>query len=157
MKIIILSDTHGSKKNMDKLVPFIKEKIDLIIHAGDNFKDSIYLKDKTGVSVLSVVGNCDFDNAEDELDFDINGVKFFLTHGHRYGVKYSRETLALEAKKRNADIAIYGHTHIKEDSFLCGIRTINPGSLSQPRDSFSGSYVIMDIEGENLTYEFKSL
>ncbi|WP_456096144.1 metallophosphoesterase family protein, partial [Peptostreptococcus sp.] len=36
MKILILSDTHGDRRSMDKLVPFISQEIDLMIHAGDN-------------------------------------------------------------------------------------------------------------------------
>ena len=55
---------------MDKLVPFISQEIDLMIHAGDNFKDSIYLKDKTSKPIMAVRGNCDCEIADGELVFE---------------------------------------------------------------------------------------
>lgn len=154
MKIMILSDTHRSKMSMKKIIPIIKEDVDLIIHAGDNFEDSRYLSEETGVDALAVVGNCDFEGGvEDELEFELEGVKFFLTHGHKYGVKYGPHTLA-KTKNLDADIIIYGHTHEKYDKFIFNVRVINPGSLSRPRDDAYGSYVIMDIEDGNFTYKF---
>lgn len=146
MKILIVSDTHFGQKNMDKIVPFIKEEIDLIIHAGDNFRDSIYLKEKTGKAVMAVAGNCDYENVEEELEFEVDGLKFFLTHGHRYGVKYGLDTLASKARDIGADIAIFGHTHEKVDAIRGGVRLINPGSLSLPRDGIEKSFVVMDID-----------
>ncbi|WP_101772379.1 metallophosphoesterase family protein [Peptostreptococcus faecalis] len=157
MKIIILSDTHGSKKNMDNLVPMIKSDIDLIIHAGDNFRDSVYLKNMTDVPVLAVVGNCDFENSEENIEFELEGIKFFLTHGHKYGVKYGLEKIAQEGSRRDVDIVIFGHTHEKEKSIMNGIQLINPGSLRIPRDGIEKSYVIMKLENGIYEYEFRFL
>lgn len=154
MKIIIVSDTHGLKKNMQKLVPMIKENIDLIIHAGDHFRDSVYLSNETGIPVMSVVGNCDFDNVEDEVIFDIQDIKILLVHGHRHRVKYGVEFLAEYAESKGANIAIFGHTHVKTNEVVRGVQLINPGSLSQPRDGLDGSYVIMEIKNGNYSFEF---
>lgn len=155
MKIMILSDSHRSKRSMEKIIPIIEEKIDLIIHAGDNFEDSRYLNEKTGVDCIAVTGNCDYERGvEDELEFELEGIKFFLTHGHKYGVKYGPQTLAKEAANLGVDVVIYGHSHEKYDDFIFGVRVINPGSLSQPRDDVYGSYVIMDVHDKSFSYEF---
>ena len=45
MKLLILSDSHHSIDRLNKLLSIIEEeKIDIIIHAGDNFRDSVYLR-----------------------------------------------------------------------------------------------------------------
>lgn len=156
MKIAVLSDSHRVKRYMDSAAEIIKEeKIELILHAGDNFRDSIYLKERTGIPVIAVAGNCDFENVETELDFECEGITVFLTHGHRYGVKYGLCTIVEEAKERGAKIAIFGHTHIKENKIIEGIEIINPGSLSMPRDGIDRSFIIMDIENGNYNYEYR--
>lgn len=155
MRILVVSDTHGGKRQMEKIIPIIKDEVDLIIHAGDNFKDSIYLKDVTKKPVMAVAGNCDFENVERNIDFECEGVNIFLTHGNSFGVKYGLKDLVREAKKRNANIAIFGHTHCKEDKIISGVQVINPGSLSLPRDDRNGSYVMLDIENGSFTYEYR--
>lgn len=155
MKVLILSDTHRAKRSMDRIVQLIKDEIDLIIHAGDNFRDTVYLKDETGKAIIGVAGNCDFENVEREIEFECEGVKIFLTHGHSYGVKYGLNNLAREASKRGANIAIFGHTHCKEDRIVHGVQMINPGSLSLPRDERHGSYVVMNIEDGSYDFEYR--
>lgn len=157
MRVIILSDTHGYKKTMDKIVPLIRDSIDLIVHAGDHFKDSVYISENSGKPVMSVVGNCDFDNVEDELVFDVEGVTFFLTHGHKHHVKYDFEFIADYAKSKGAQVAIFGHTHVKTNEIISGVQLINPGSLSMPRDGIDGSYVIMDINDGKYSFEYSKV
>lgn len=156
-KILVLSDTHGVKMYMNELVPMIKEDIDLIIHAGDHYRDSVYLYEKTGVSQLGVLGNCDFEIGDRELVYDIEGVKIFLTHGHRYDVKRDISILAEYAKSQGANIAIFGHTHVKESRIINGVQMINPGSLAQPRDGMKRSYVILEIDNGKFEYKFELL
>lgn len=155
MKIAIISDSHRAKKYMDKVAAIIKNEADLILHAGDNFQDSIYLKEKTGKPVIAVAGNCDFDNVESELDFECEGIRIFLTHGHEYGVKYGLSTVAREAKKRGAKIAIFGHTHVKENKIIEGVQVINPGSLSMPRDGIEKSFVMLNLNDREFSFEYR--
>lgn len=157
MKVIILSDTHRAKNNMDKLVPYIKENVDMIIHAGDNFRDSVYLSNVCEKPSIAVAGNCDFDNVEEELIFELEGIKILLTHGHRHRVKYGIEFLVDYAKSKSVNIVIFGHTHKKEDRVIDGIQLINPGSLSLPRDGIDQSYVIMNIKNGVYDFEYRFL
>ena len=149
MKIGILSDTHSIKECIDKAIPYLKE-CDLIIHAGDNFSDSKYIYNMTKVSVMAVKGNCDFDNVEDELIFDIEDKTIFLCHGDKYGVKYGLNEIESKAKSIGADIVVFGHTHTPLNLKKDNIMYLNPGSLSLPRKVDYRSFYIMNIENDDV-------
>lgn len=145
MKIGIVSDTHMITKFIDKAIPYLKD-CDLLIHAGDNFSDSKYIHNMTNVPIVAVKGNCDFDNVEDELVFDIEDKTIFLCHGDKYGVKYGLYELESKAKSVNADIVVFGHTHTPLCKEKGKILYINPGSVSFPRGVAYKSFVILDID-----------
>jgi uncharacterized protein len=150
MKIGVVSDTHRMNKFIDKVIPYLKE-CDLIIHAGDNFIDSKYIHKMTDVGIMAVRGNCDFENVEDELEFEIENKKIFVCHGDKYGVKYGLFQLQRKANDIEADIVIFGHTHtplIKEKG---NILYINPGSVSLPRGVDYRSFAILDISYDNMS------
>ncbi len=156
MKVAIISDSHRFKVYMNDAIEIIqKEGVELILHAGDNFSDSLYFKEKSDIPVIAVAGNCDFENIETELDFECEGIRIFLTHGHNYGVKYGLGNIAEKAKEIGADIAIFGHSHIKVNELIDGVVLINPGSLSMPRDGKDRSFVIMNIKNGKFTYEYR--
>lgn len=152
MKIGIISDTHGNKQCMDEAISYLMD-CDLIIHAGDNFSDSKYIHSVTKIGMMAVKGNCDFDNVEDELIFDIEDKNIFLCHGDKYGVKYELEQLEEKAKEVEANIVIFGHTHtplcIEKDNILY----INPGSVSIPRNVNYKSMAILYIDNDNISVE----
>lgn len=152
MKVGIVSDTHMMNKFIDKAIPYLK-KCDLIIHAGDNFSDSKYIYSETKVPIMAVKGNCDFDNVEEELVFDIEDKTIFLCHGDRYAVKYGIEMLESKAKSVNASIVIFGHTHVPLYIEKDEITYINPGSVSLPREVNYKSFVILNIENGNINLE----
>jgi len=152
MKIGIVSDTHGMKRYIDKTIPHLKN-CDLIIHAGDNFSDSKYIHSATGVGILAVRGNCDFENVEDELVFDIEDKTVFLCHGDKYGVKYGLSEIEYKAKNIGADIVIFGHTHVPLQVKKDNIIYINPGSTSLPREVKDRSFKIINIENNSIEIE----
>lgn len=152
MKIGVVSDTHRMNRFIDKTIPYLKE-CDLIVHAGDNFADSKYIHKITNVGVMAVRGNCDFENVEDELEFEVENKKFFICHGDRYGVKYGLYDLEKKAESINADIVIFGHTHTPVVIEKNNIIYINPGSTSLPRDVNYRSFVILEISDDNVSVE----
>lgn len=152
MKIGVVSDTHMMKKFIDKTIPYLK-KCDLIIHAGDNFSDSKYIYAETKVPIMAVRGNCDFDNVEEELVFDVEDKTVFLCHGDRYAVKYGIEMLESRAKDMNANIVVFGHTHVPLYIEKDEIVYINPGSVSLPREVDYRSFAILNIENGNINIE----
>lgn len=152
MKIGVVSDTHMMKKFIDKSIPYLKE-CDLIIHAGDNFSDSKYIHNETNVGIMAVRGNCDFDNVEDELIFEVEDKTIFLCHGDKYGVKYGIDEIEQKAKSVNADVVIFGHTHIPLNIEKNSILYLNPGSLSLPRRVTYKSFIIIDIKQGQINVE----
>ena len=152
MRIGIVSDTHRMEKFMNKAIPHLKE-CDLIIHAGDNFLDSKYIHKMTNTDTIAVKGNCDFEDVEDEIAFEVEGKTIFVCHGDKYGVKYGIEQLEQRAKSIGADIVIFGHTHIPLCIEIDNIIYLNPGSLSLPRESSSRRFIIIDLQNNMINLE----
>ena len=147
MRIGVISDTHRDINSIERLGEKIRD-LDVLIHLGDNVEDVALLKKHYKGKIINVRGNCDFAaGTPNDLVEEICGKKFFLTHGHRYGVKENLLRLRYMALETGADIVLYGHTHIGQIDFEEGIWYINPGSVSEPRDG-ARSYAIININGE---------
>jgi hypothetical protein len=157
VKIIVISDTHGQINDIIKAINEMSG-IDLIVHLGDNTKDAVNIKSQTNIEMINVKGNCDFlDNStnEDKL-IKIKDKRIFLTHGHRYGVKYGLNNLYYKAKEINADIVLFGHTHIPLSVNHDGIIFFNPGSITMPRGISKRSYGIIEVS-DQIRCELKNL
>ena len=145
MRILILSDSHGNKAALQKILMRhcdIKE----IFFLGDCVKDIEGLKDSFADRVFHIVsGNCDpFSTALSSDICAIGGIKIFYTHGHRFFVKGGYNSLIEAARLRGCTLAICGHTHIPYTTYDNGVYLVNPGSVSLPRDG-KASYAIADI------------
>lgn len=145
MKILLLSDTHG-----DLTKPFQiwgkLNNIDLILHCGDYQSDAEFLEEQWGVSVISVLGNSDNESfVEDRKVVETPYGNILLTHGHREFVNFERwDKLLYLAEENNCIAVCFGHTHRAFCENFDGIRLINPGSLSEPRDGSDGTYAIIE-------------
>lgn len=156
MQIGIISDTHRDILSIHQAVRAL-EDMDLIIHLGDNVQDVEEIKKIYKNEVISVKGNCDFTSkCSDEVIREIGGVKFLITHGHKYDVKYSIMRLKYRAEELGAQVALFGHTHTSVIEYDNGILFMNPGSASLPRDMIK-SVGIIRINGENALGEIKIL
>lgn len=149
MKILIVSDTHGKDNNLLKTIEMVSP-IDLLIHLGDFESGEEYIKYISPCPVEMVSGNNDFFNdVPKEKMIYIGRYKVMLTHGHRYGVNYSTYNVVETAKYNNADIVMFGHTHIP--MINCNDKTwiINPGSLELPRQTGRvPTFIIMDLDAK---------
>ena len=96
-------------------------------------------------------GNNDFfSNLEREIEFEIDGYKILLTHGHYYGVSMGPEYIMEEGISRGVDIVMYGHTHRPELIRTEEITVLNPGSISYPRqEGRKPTYILMEIDKKN--------
>ncbi len=147
MKIIVVSDTHGSYRNFKKVMQ-LNRNADIVVHCGDSRDEVDRIKteypDKT---YYTVKGNCDFEMLPIVEEFTVDGVRFMATHGHIYNVKYGLFDLDRAAREKHADIALYGHTHIANDAVRDGVRFFNPGSLG-----YGKSFGVIEIkDGQVLT------
>ena len=120
--------------------------IDAMVHLGDVEGSEDYIRILTDAPVYMVAGNNDFyTDLPGQAVIDLDGYRAFITHGHGYHVSYSPNRLVAEALHRNAQIAMYGHTHVPHLEQVEGVIVLNPGSLSYPRQAGrEPSYIIME-------------
>lgn len=150
MKALIISDTHGNiEKAKAVLDQTISRGVKAVLHCGDYVSDARLLqKFYPEIEVYSVYGNCDigFGGAYDEV-VTLEEVGIYMTHGHRYGVKWGEyETLAIDAKAHEAKVAVCGHSHQAYLGKIEDVLVMNPGSLTLPRDSKYPSYGIIELK-----------
>ena len=147
MKIGIIGDTHKNYNNIHRAMDNLMD-CELILHTGDNFSDSIYIHKGTGIKIIAVKGNCDYENVEKEIVLHLMGHTIFLSHGHEYGVKYGIEEIKAQAKKNKADIVVFGHSHKNLNYYEDNILFINPGSIHLPRDGGDRGFYKLDLSEE---------
>ncbi|NSW90860.1 MAG: metallophosphoesterase [Firmicutes bacterium] len=152
MRILVLSDTHG---DIDKAREVIKKNsdINLIIHLGDYFRDAQKISDEfPNIPIEYIYGNSDFmiDDTPAEKLLEFEGKRIFMTHGHKYSVKWDYEKLFTKAHEVGADILLFGHTHIAEIVKNGSCFILNPGSISDPRGDSSESYAIIEINSNKV-------
>lgn len=158
MRIGVVSDTHGKPEFLRKALQQMGH-IDLLIHAGDHYRDALSLGKETGLRVTAVVGNCDWDTAGPlEQVLEIEGRRILVVHGHLYGVKSGSQKLAKMLQDGSYDLIIYGHSHMPEITSLPHGYLLNPGSLASPRRGSKRSYGIVEIDKNKVApfiYELK--
>ncbi|MCF2667807.1 MULTISPECIES: metallophosphoesterase family protein [Lachnospiraceae] len=148
MKVVIVSDTHGSHRNLEKVLEEEKP-MDMLIHLGDVEGGEDYITALADCPTHIVRGNNDFfSDLPGEEEFMMGGYHMFISHGHYYYVSMGEERLKEEARARGADIVMYGHTHkptlTREEDLI----TLNPGSIAYPRqEGRRPSYMVMEIGG----------
>lgn len=128
MKILVFSDSHGRLGPMLDAVE--REKPHRVFFLGDNYRDGQALVDAyPDLPVELVRGNCDWDKGPDELLVEAEGVRFLLTHGHRYYVKSGTGYLSRAAREKGVAVACFGHTHESMNMPDHGVWLLNPGTI----------------------------
>ncbi len=169
MKLVIASDIHGSAYWCQKLMEEIqKENPDRVILLGDLLyhgprndlprdyapKQVIPMLSGIREKIVAVRGNCEaevdqmvlpFPCLADYAEILVDGQLFHLSHGHHQNPQNLPPL-------PEGSIFLFGHTHVKLDETVGGIRCLNPGSVSIPKDG-SNSYLIY----ENGEFFFKLL
>ena len=157
-KYLVVSDTHGHDDNFYKVLD-LEEPLDGIIHCGDFEGSEGRFALAANCPVYFVSGNNDFfADLSRELDFDLDGHRAFVTHGHRYLVSMDLENIRAEGQSRGADLIFFGHTHRPVARQVGDVYLFNPGSLSYPRqEGRRPSYLILEIDEDGVYYEIKYL
>ena len=169
MKLLIASDIHGSafwcSKLMEVMEEFNPDHLillgDLLYHGPRNDlprdyapKQVIPMLSKYADRILAVRGNCEAEVDQMVLPFPCmadfsqlltDGKVLYLTHGHHH----NPDNLP---PLKEGSIFLFGHTHVKLDEVRKGIRCLNPGSVSIPKD---GSHSCLLYEDG--TFSFKIL
>ncbi|HHZ00978.1 MAG TPA: metallophosphoesterase [Tissierellia bacterium] len=161
MKILVISDSHNVI--LDSQIEDIKKEgpFDLLIHCGDKYGDAAKFGEKLNIEkILNMPGNCDFDynflGSKLSITEEIEGKKFFITHGHMYFVKTDLSKLMAYARKNKIDVVVYGHTHKSQNKFIDNILYFNPGSTVFPKDG-KASFGIIEIKEGNINSSIVSM
>lgn len=143
MRILVFSDTHTLVEPCIRQIEAIKG-VDMVIHAGDHMADALKIAAAfPDIPVKCVCGNCDPQTQPTELLVEAEGKKIFVTHGHKYAVKYESDydTLYDRARWLGAEVAVFGHTHQSCEIKHGGIILLNPGSVRSGR-----SFAVIETE-----------
>jgi len=148
LRIIVLSDTHGNYNALDSVISRNTDA-DWIFHLGDGERElDRYVISHPFIAskIIHVAGNCDGGSlSNDFFILPVSEHKILATHGHLYGVNRSLERLKILAYTNECDIVLFGHTHIRYESYENGLYILNPGSASIPRDGQKPSFGHIDI------------
>ncbi|MDI6601665.1 MAG: metallophosphoesterase [Thermoanaerobacteraceae bacterium] len=147
MRIGIISDTHRLWSRIEEALR-VMGKVDIILHLGDNISDADDIRNVLkNVPVVAVRGNCDqADGFPEERVLLLEGKKIFMTHGHRYNVKYDYGDIYKKAREFEADAALFGHSHYPIILKKGDILLVNPGSPAMPKQGTSPSCAVMTID-----------
>ena len=81
-----------------------------------------------------VPGNCDFGRFEAlERVLILDDHRVLIAHGHTLGVKTGLLRAQYRALEMNADILLFGHTHVPLVDAASRPMMMNPGSIGDPR------------------------
>lgn len=149
MKILVFSDSHGYPDYMLRHIENVDP--DVLIHLGDYYGDTAVLSDHfPDLPLYSVPGNCDQYRVGGTYPAvfvtEIDGVTFFLTHGHKHGVKFDLTRLKLDARRAGADAVLFGHTHQRLQEQEEGLWIVNPGAC----DIYNGSAALLITENNKI-------
>lgn len=149
MKIIVVSDSHGSSASLKEIIKR-NRNADVVVHCGDSRGEMEEIKQKyPAITYYEVRGNCDWGSSlPNTITFELDGFKYMATHGHIYDVKWGLEKLFFAAKEQGVDAVFFGHTHIACDEVCEGIHLINPGSCGGMGATFA---VVETGNGQMLT------
>jgi putative phosphoesterase len=147
-RILVISDTHITKLDeFPSALIKIAEKSDLVVHAGDFCSFDVLDGLRKINDVIAVQGNMDDSSIRDVLslteDFEIDGVKFGLTHG--YGSPGSVAENVVNSFS-DVDVLIFGHSHLPYNEKRYGCLLFNPGSATDPRSAIIPTYGIIEVK-----------
>ena len=166
MKLIIASDIHGSAFWCGKLMDLVEaEKPDRLLLLGDLLyhgprndlprdyapKQVIPMLSQHKEKIIAVRGNCEAEVDQMVLPFPCladfsqlyaDGKLLYLTHGHHH----NPDNLP---PLPEGSLFFSGHTHVKIDKVADGIRCLNPGSVSIPKD---GSHSCLIFENGDFRF-----
>lgn len=141
MLIGLISDTHGL------LRPEVHDAlagVELILHAGDVCSDTILDELMLIAPVYAVYGNCDdpwTPGLSQKIEMELGGLRVHVSHGHELG----RPKPAQVAAAYDADVIVYGHTHIPKIERIGSRLVVNPGAAGPKRFSLPATVARLTI------------
>lgn len=143
-RYLVISDSHGDVGAVYRALA-AQPEAEAVLHLGDGAADLTAVSSAfPQLAFYQVRGNGDFASDAAGIPYAreecLGGKRFFLTHGHLYGVKSDPLRVIYAARERGADVLLYGHTHLPLTDYEDGLHILNPGSLRA-----SGTYGVVDL------------
>ncbi|GGE76170.1 metallophosphoesterase [Priestia taiwanensis] len=152
MKVLIVSDNHGSTSELRLLKEKYATEVDAFFHCGDSELSST---DEEVRGYYIVRGNCDYGvDFPVDITKDVQDTRFYVTHGHLYGIKTSLQRILYRAVEVEANIVCFGHSHVRGVEMIDGILFVNPGSILLPRLYKEKTYALIEKDNEQMTVRF---
>jgi len=149
MRVAVLSDTHAPRhwKTMPVRVAEIVTGVDLILHAGDVCVPQVLDELAAFAPVRVVLGNNDgLDiaawGAPEKIELDLDGLAVAMIHDSGPAQGRIRR---MRRRFPEADLVVYGHSHIPMDLTENGLRIFNPGSATDRRRQPYGTVGLLQI------------
>lgn len=137
MRVAVLADTHSPRfwKGCPPGVAQALEGVDLVLHAGDVCRAETLDELAAFAPVQVVLGNNDGADvaawgAPEVLETELAGVRVAMLHDS--GPSKGRGA-RLRRRFPDADLVVFGHSHIPWDEVHEGQRAFNPGSPTDKR------------------------
>lgn len=149
MRIAVLADTHAPRhwKRMPPRVAEVIDGADVILHAGDVCVPSVLDELAQVAPVHVVLGNNDGHDvaawgAPETLEIELAGLRVAMIHDS--GQK-TRRTARMRRRFPDADLVVFGHSHIPMDVEGDGVRVFNPGSPTDRRRQPHGTVGVLEV------------
>ncbi len=153
MKCLIISDTHGYKNYLRRVLE--KESdIKNVIYLGDGINDLFVIRSEyPDINIIAAVaGNCDVNRGLSTQEIlTIEGHRILVCHGDGYYVKMGLLPLRKRCLSMGVEIALYGHTHRQYYEYNSGMYMFNPGSIMPSSNPFS-CYGVMELTEDRVRF-----
>ncbi|MBP3402018.1 MAG: YfcE family phosphodiesterase [Clostridia bacterium] len=165
MKCLCFSDSHGDTYNIRRALSMHPDA-EVVFFLGDGLSDLEHFVNDRSRAFLAVRGNWDIsaifgDSFVKNVDMiTLLGHRIVFTHGNNYGVKSGINGIVELARDKNADLVLFGHTHLPFEKYIPdvnrGIYLFNPGSIGGRRPA-GASYGVINITEQGILFSHGTL
>jgi putative phosphoesterase len=154
MRVVVLSDTH-SPRRWKGLPPAVADQLagaDAILHAGDVCTADVLELLSGFAPVSAVMGNNDLPEvaawgAPPTLELELAGLHVAMIHDSGQAIGRAGR---MRRRFPQADLVVFGHSHIPMDVPDGDVHIFNPGSPTDRRRQPHGTLGVLEIEDGRL-------